>query len=253
MDNTLTKEIKANNQKINDLLSIKQYEQRSAEWFEQRKDKLTSSDAASVLGINPYDKYNNVLFKKCGIKSEFVGNIATRHGQKYEDVAIDKYCACLGKKNYNFGLINYTDVHSDNKYYWLAGSPDGIVEDIHDTDREPILLEVKCPFRRKIINNYIPEYYLPQVQLNLFITNLKVADYIEFSPPNKLNVKRIYRDDNWLQKNLPLLENFWKDVEHYRKIGIENHPEFCITVKKDVEISEDNNIKFNKYSIVDSV
>ena len=55
-------------EKIDKLLKIPQFEQRSPEWFAQRKDKLTSSDAATVLGINPYSKEEELLFKKCGIE-----------------------------------------------------------------------------------------------------------------------------------------------------------------------------------------
>ena len=50
---------------IQKLLKIPQFEQRSPEWFAQRENKLTSSDAANVLGTNPYSTYNELLFKKC--------------------------------------------------------------------------------------------------------------------------------------------------------------------------------------------
>lgn len=219
--------------KIEKLLKIPQYEQRSPEWFAQRLNKLTSSDAASVLGTSPYNKPHELLFKKCGYDIKpFVGNIATLHGQKYEDTAIDLYCRITGKINYNFGCISYTDVHNDypeyNKEYdFLAGSPDGIVESVYDKDEEPILLEVKCPFRRPIKDGYIPIYYYPQVQLNLFICDLSIADFIEFCPKsNKLNIVRISKDMKWINENVPKLIEFWKEVELYREIGIENHEEY---------------------------
>ena len=219
------------NNKIKKLLEIPQYEQRSPEWFEQRKDKLTSSDAGTVLGLNPYSSYKEVLFDKCGIHKEFKGNVATLHGQKYEDEAIDKYCLMFDKTNYNFGMIGYGDVHTDNKYNWLGGSPDGIVQDNEDPDgQEPILLEVKCPYRRKIIPGICPQYYYPQVQLNLFITDLNCADFIEYKPPDVFNVVRYTRDEEWLNDNLPRLESFWKEVENYRKIGIKEHPEYVRTL-----------------------
>jgi putative phage-type endonuclease len=210
---------------ISELLKLPQHEQRSKEWFEQRKDKLTSSDAATVLGINPYQKREEVLFKKCGLDLKpFVGNIATRHGQKYEDEAIEKYCRIMGKKNFNFGLLCHKDIHKNDDYYWLAGSPDGIVQDYDNPDNEPILLEVKCPFRRKIKIGEIPSYYLPQVQLNLFICNIQTADFIEYYPPDVINIARVKRDPAWLSNNLKILETFWKEVEHYREVGIETHP-----------------------------
>ena len=89
--------------KIEKLLKLPQHEQRSPEWFAKRYTKLTSSDAATVLGSNPYSKPSELLFKKCGYDtSPFVGNVATLHGQKYEDTAIDLYCQITGKINYNF-------------------------------------------------------------------------------------------------------------------------------------------------------
>jgi putative phage-type endonuclease len=227
--------------KIAKLQKIPQHEQRSPEWFAQRYKKLTSSDAATVLGINPYSKPHELLFKKCGYDPKpFISNIATLHGQKYEDTAIELYCRITGKFNYNFGCICYTDVHKefcnyDFRYDFLAGSPDGIAESIYNPDEEPILLEVKCPYRRPIKDGYIPEYYYPQVQLNLFICDLNIADFIEFCPKtNKLNIVRISKDYNWINKHVPLLINFWNQVVHYREIGIEYHEEYI--KKKDKEL-----------------
>ena len=228
--------------KIENLLKIPQHEQRSPEWFAQRYTKLTSSDASTVIGTNPYSKSHELLFKKCGYDPKpFISNVATLHGQKYEDTAIELYCGIMGKINYNFGCICYTDVHKelnnyDSKFDFLAGSPDGIVESLYDNDEEPILLEVKCPYRRKIENGYIPEYYYPQVQLNLFICNLNIADFIEFCPKkNTLNIVRIAKDMNWINKYLPIFNNFWKEVEHYRNIGIEHHPLYIKLKQRELE------------------
>lgn len=213
--------------KINKLLEIPQHEQRSDMWFKQRENKLTSSDAGTVLGLNPYQKPHEVLLKKCGVDPKpFVGNVATRHGQKYEDEAIDKYCELTGQVNYNFGLMAHEDVYHNKDYYWMAGSPDGISISKTNDKATPVLLEVKCPYRRKIKFGKIPEYYLPQVQLNLFICDLKVADFIEYLPPDTMNIVRVYRDQKWLDKNIPKLQEFWKEVEYYRTNDIKNHPKF---------------------------
>lgn len=226
--------------KIEKLLALPQHEQRSPEWFAQRYTKLTSSDAATVLGLGPYGKPHELLFKKCGYDPKpFVSNIATLHGQKWEDTAIELYCRITGRVNFNFGCICYTDVHKDfsdynSKCNFLAGSPDGIAESLHDANEEPVLLEVKCPYRRPIKDGYIPVYYYPQVQLNLFICDLSIADFIEFCPnTNKLNIVRIAKDMNWINTNLPCLIQFWKDVEHYREIGIENHIEYIKKKERD--------------------
>jgi len=212
---------------IKKLLEIPQYEQRSDMWFKQRENKLTSSDAATVLGINPYQKPHEVLFKKCGHDPKpFVGNVATLHGQKYEDEAIEKYCKLTGQENFNFGLISHQDVYNNEDYYWLAGSPDGISINKNDPNSKPILLEVKCPYKRKIVSGKIPEYYYPQVQLNMFICGLDVADFIEYLPPKTMNIVRVYKNSEWLDKNLVILEKFWKEVEYYRINDIKTHEKF---------------------------
>jgi len=241
--------------KINKILEIPQFEQRSEMWFKQRYNKLTSSDAATVLGLNPYQKSHEVLFKKCGYDPKpFVGNVATRHGQKYEDEAIIKYCNLTGQTNYNFGLISHSDVYKCNDHSWLAGSPDGIAIDEDNLSAEPVLLEVKCPYRRKIIFGKIPDHYLPQVQLNMFICNLNVADFIEYCPPDSMNIVRVYRDEKWLKCNLPVLKEFWESVEYYRNNDIKSHPKY--PKQKNIldftePLEESNDEIFNIYMIKD--
>ena len=212
--------------KIDKLRSIPQHEQRSDAWFKQREGKLTSSDAGTVLGLNPYQRPHEVLFKKCGHDPKpFVGNVATLHGQKYEDEAIDKYCKLNGQDNFDFGLLAHEDVHNNKDYYWLGGSPDG-VSISKDRTSKPILLEVKCPYKRCIKFGYIPAYYYPQVQLNMFICNLEDADFIEYKPPDIMNIVRVKIDHEWLNENLPILEKFWKEVEYYRQNDIKCHPKY---------------------------
>ena len=41
-----------------------------------------------------------------------------------------------------------------------------------------------------------------------------------------MNIVRVYRDERWLDANIPILETFWKEVEYYRKNDITKHPKF---------------------------
>lgn len=202
---------------VKKLLKIPQPEQRSPEWFEARKDRLTSSDVDTVLGNNKYSKPVDVLFKKCGLGKPFTGNIATRYGQKYEDEAIEVYCKRYNKKNYTFGLLPHPTIP------WLGGSPDDITHD-------GIVIEVKCPLFRKIEMGKCPKHYEAQVRMNMEITSLDRAVFIEYRPENKeknhemiLNVVEFERDPEWIKQTLPKLESFWKSVLKYREIGIDKH------------------------------
>jgi len=233
---------------LNFIRKIPQYPQKSAEWFQQRSGKLTSSDAGTVLGLNPYGYPAEVFFKKCGYPTEFTGNVATLHGQKYETEAIEKYSSIMNMTNYEFGLIDYSALESmrtkvkdyDLNYdlSFLAGSPDGVAVD-HDTG-DLVLIEVKCPYRRKIKFGYIPEYYYPQVQLNMLILDLYVSDFIEYIPAKapplyhreaSMNIVRIYRSDKWLSENIPKLVTFWSLVKQYKNRFTE-HPDYEKFIKK---------------------
>lgn len=214
------------NPQVQFLLSLPQHEQRSPEWFEERKKRLTSSDVDSVLGTNKYNKPDEILFKKCGIAPPFTGNEATRHGQKYEDEAIAHYCKLYNKKNYSFGLIPHPTIE------WLGGSPDDITHD-------GIVIEVKCPLRRKINVGTIPEHYINQIKMNMEICNLEKGVFIEYRPAHMcsdnqmiLNVVHIDRDREWFTSVLPTLESFWNSVLHYREKGIETHPDYVYHYNK---------------------
>jgi len=222
--------------------TIPQYVQKSSEWFNERKNKLTSSDAATALGINPYKKPVELLLEKCGAGRSFTGNESTLHGQKFEDEAIDKYSYLMGKENHTFGMISFgaldpmrikkesSKKYVNEKYHFLGGSPDGIAVDKSNLEKL-VMLEVKCPMRRKIKHGQIPVYYYPQVQLNMFILDLEIADFVEYIPniDNKnieMNIVRVHRDYEWFDKNVIILQKFWEDVQLWRTRDITTHPEY---------------------------
>jgi putative phage-type endonuclease len=204
---------------VKKLLELPQHEQRSPEWFALRKDKLTSSDVDTILGKNVYQKPNDVLFKKNGMATPFEGNVATRHGQKYEDEAIEHYCRLYNKKTLSFGLLPHPTIS------WLGGSPDDITHD-------GIVIEVKCPLYRKIEMGKIPQHYISQIKMNMEIASLDKAVFIEYKPASLtggdmiLNVIHFDRDPEWFPSVLPTLETFWNEVLSYRQQGIETHPKY---------------------------
>ena len=221
------------NSKLQALLEIPVIEQHSPEWFDARLKSITSSEAAAVLGQSHYENATSVLFKKFGVCPKFKGNMATAYGVQHEERAIALYCASMRKKQYEVGLIRYDQIHGPSEYHMVAGSPDGIASYLDDVTREPLMLEFKVPYRRKIIPNTIPEHYISQVQLNLFICNLEYGEFVEVKPdPLYMNIVRVKKDKHWLSVNLPIIQDFHKEIVKYQNVGIENHPEYADYLKK---------------------
>lgn len=199
---------------VQELVSKDYAAQRSEEWLALRGNMLTASDLATALGVNPYEKPDDLILKKCGHK-KFDGNQATFHGNKYEDEARDIYCERYGEVCHEIGLYPHP------QYKWLGGSPDGLTE-------SGKLVEIKCPLRRKITPE-VPVYYMPQIQLLLEILNLEEAVFIQYKPkeltwpgPMEFCVTEVKRDRKWFEDNLPVMDAFWKRVLWHREHGVES-------------------------------
>ena len=189
-----------------ELLAAEYAEQRSQEWLELRENMITASDVASALGENRYESINSFIKKKV-LKTKWAGNAATAHGTLLEPLVRDLYDQRYGRKSHEIGLVQHA------KYSWLGASPDGVTED-------GLLIEIKCPLTRKI-ESKVPSHYLPQVQLQLEITDLEECDFIQYRPantesipprPEEFVVVRVHRDRAWFAKNLPVMEAVWKRI-----------------------------------------
>ena len=147
------------------LESLPQHEQRSPEWYKFREGLLTASDYGSILGSNKYSKEKSVLKKKCEKNPKFFGGAACDWGKKYEDAAIQIYEKRNNTKVLEFGCIKHPTVE------FLGASPDGITP-------EGVMVEIKCPFSRKI-TGIPPPYYVDQVKGQLEVCKLDRCDFLE--------------------------------------------------------------------------
>jgi putative phage-type endonuclease len=190
-----------------------QPEQKSKEWQEQRKRYCTASQHAAAIGECPYKSRQQSLREYGGlIVSKFTGNIATRHGEEHEDTAVAKYEKLRNVKVLLFGMVPFLQ-ESD----WLGGSPDGITTD-------GILIEVKCPYRRKP-NGTVPPHYMPQIQSMMHGFNITECHFIEYVPETTwtaetFHVNVVPRCPKYWESALPRLRQFWKEVSHLRAANI---------------------------------
>jgi putative phage-type endonuclease len=181
-----------------------QPDQRSAEWYEGRKGRITASRVGSILGLSKYKTRAEVLREMVrehfDAPREFVGNEATEYGQAHEADALNAYEQRFAVMVEPCGLIPHP-VHD-----FLAASPDGLVG-------EHGLVECKCPFRSRYTTPSAE--YIAQMQLQMACTDRDWCDFVIWREGEPIIVERVAYDFDWLMRNLGNLQNF---IGEYREI-----------------------------------
>ena len=174
----------ANNNKLLDQFEkLKQYpqpKQRTREWFDYRYNRITASDTATAIDLNPYEPVESFILRKCDSNYPFYDNATVFHGKKYEPIATLLYEHIYNNKVEEFGAL------PSLKYSFLGASPDGICSnytlDNKISSRLGIMLEIKCPVTRYIntkgnIFDICPFYYYCQIQQQLLCCELDICDF----------------------------------------------------------------------------
>lgn len=201
-------------------IDISFHAQGSAEWFEERLGKFTSSKVKCLLVTSKtpgeafgdgawtylYEKLNELT---TGTVEEngFKGSDATDWGIAHEPEAIEMYQYIKKLTVEACGFETYNESY--------GGSPDGKIHDDNNTDRG--IIEVKCPYvgvnhlkfmDMETADEFKKDYkdYYCQIQSNLLVTNRIWCDFISYDPRQRLEamqikIIRIYRDEAFI-KNL---------------------------------------------------
>ena len=188
IDEIDTKEIKVPKNKVKleahfqKCFHTPQPEQRSTEWYKYRECRITASDTATALDLNPYEPVEHFIVKKIDRdRIPFIDGIFVFHGRKYEPIATFMYEHIYNNKVTEFGCL------PSQSFKILGASPDGICSkstlDGKFSDRLGVMLEIKCPFVRKIktkgliAGQICPFYYWCQVQQQLECCDFETCDF----------------------------------------------------------------------------
>lgn len=206
--------------------------QKSPEWLRQRHNILSSSEVASALDANLHESSIELLKRKCSplLDNDLTTSKSINWGEKYEPIAKEIFEKITNEKIMDVGLIIHSNIP------WLGASPDALV-------LSKKLLEIKCPFHRHIVDGRIPYYYWIQTQMQMEVCDLDECYFLQCRfEENDLNstghtysgthpdgtkwylkkytLNVIKRDRDWFARSLPMLNQFWNKVEHYRFHGL---------------------------------
>lgn len=162
------------------LLAIPYIPQRSDEWFNMRRQRLTASDTAQAIGKGKYGTRAMLVQKKVneglGILAPFKHSPPTQWGVMFEPMASRTYSQHReGVGLHEFGLLAHPTLAC------FGASPDN-VSDLG------IMVEYKCPYKRAITGE-IPYEYQLQMQGQMAVCGLNECDYVECGMERLMSVE----------------------------------------------------------------
>lgn len=196
---------------------INEVVQGSPEWHKLRLGRITASRFSEVM-TKPRSKKEQelgLLSKTAeNYMQELIAEMMTEEYRELSSVALDWGKQHERDAREEFELQYFTEVQETgfiiHDLMALVGcSPDGITKDA--------IIEIKCPYNsvnhaKMFLDGNISKRYYAQIQGNLFVTGYKKAFYISYDPRMserfRLFVKKIERDDDFIQKLVSDITNF---------------------------------------------
>lgn len=165
---------------VENLLSRRQTQQRTSEWYSEQLNLITASEIGDVLESSPQSStYLSLVRSKILPKDRLNSNSAVPSeymtpfdwGIRFEPVVKQIYSHLYNITIEELGRLYHPTMPR------VAASPDGLIRS-QDSKWNGSLIEIKCPVTRKPDGRILPKYY-HQVQLQLEVTNLNICYFTE--------------------------------------------------------------------------
>lgn len=179
------------------------------EWRALRKQYIGGSDAASVVGMNPFSSQFSLWAEKVGKTPEFEGNLATEVGTFLEEFVAKKFERETGKtvRRCNLSLVN-------DEYPWAIANVDRLIVG------EDAGLEIKTTSElnmKRFKNGEYPGNYYCQCVHYLAVTGKKRWYLAVLIGNREFNIFTIERDEEEIKALMDAEHRFWQKYVETRK------------------------------------
>lgn len=172
------------------------YSQGSSEWLNWRKNMITATDAAVIMGISPYCTAYKLWQRKLGLIPEQSVNKAMIRGTEQEPIARDIF-----NKSHQYDM--QPAIIESEKYKFLGASLDGL------SACGKYILEIKSQPPVK----GIPDFHYAQIQHQMLCSDHQVIGcYYVTIWEGKIDVKFYEADLDWMNNYISHAKKFWENI-----------------------------------------
>lgn len=168
-----------------------------------RKSGCGGSDVAVIMGTSPYKSPYQLWMEKTGkVEPEDISNMPhVRRG-----IVGEKTARMMLEAEY---LKSFVPKFWEGELPYYRCSDDGYNEDLN------MFLEIKTMSEKNhklVADGIIPEYYMAQVQWNLFVSKCKKALFVSFRPEDGSMYKiEVYANPQMQQEIKDHVDYFWNE------------------------------------------
>lgn len=179
-------------------------------WLEQRRHGIGGSDAAAILGANPWSSAFEIWLDKTGRVKEKEPTRAMEWGLLLEDAIAQRYTDRTGLASWKPDRLYQ---HSDHPF--MVATPDRLVVGDPDLGLQPRLVEIKTAGSYTEAEwgeegtDQIPRQYLVQVAHNMAVLDVEVADVIVLIGGNDDRIFTVHRDRGFERILIARLWEWW--------------------------------------------
>jgi putative phage-type endonuclease len=172
--------------------------QRSPEWIEWKKTKISGTDSAKILNLNPWASALSLWEEKLSLRETQKMNSNMQRGVDLEPIALQLFNEITDS---NFEPIVVE--HPQEK--WAIASLDGM-------NSKNEILEIKANGQKNhqlALDGIIPDYYLCQIQHCLWVSEADIAYYFSYTPESQ-KIIEVRPDLEFIEKMVNKEREFFK-------------------------------------------
>ena len=198
-----------------------------AEWLEMRRRGIGGSDAATIVGLNPWSSRLELYADKKGLTPEKEDSEAMRQGRDLEDYVATRWMEATGKKVRRENHILYND-----QYPWAFANVDRVVIG------EKALLECKTTSvynKADFAAGNIPDTYYTQCMHYMAVTGYERAYLAVLVLNSAFYTFTIERNEDEIAALMDAEKTFWTD---FVQAGVEPPPDGSDSAQRVLERME---------------